>query len=212
MLKKIGIVFVVLMAMNSALALAAPAELSKTGQRTSYGAGSIDDGALQRGVAWPEPRFAAVSSGTGTGTVVVDNLTGLTWAGDGGTPTFTGAITICTGGTKTWQDALNYVACLNYNSYLGHTDWRLPNINELESLTHVEFSKETTCAGTCWSNAQWLNTQGFSNMKVAPYWSSTMFAGTGGTSALYVDMYSNSTAIANTGSYDYNVLPVRGGL
>ena len=32
-----------------------PAMVPKTGQTTSYGAG--DDGALKKGVAWPNPRF-----------------------------------------------------------------------------------------------------------------------------------------------------------
>ena len=36
-------------------ALAWPARVPKTGQTTSYAAG--DDGALQKGVAWPSPRF-----------------------------------------------------------------------------------------------------------------------------------------------------------
>ena len=49
-----------------------PAMLPKTGQTTSYAAG--DDGALQKGVAWPNPRFTDNGNGT-----VTDNLTGLIW-------------------------------------------------------------------------------------------------------------------------------------
>ncbi len=48
------------------------APVPKTGQTTPYGAG--DDGALQKGVAWPTPRFTDSENGT-----VTDNLTGLIW-------------------------------------------------------------------------------------------------------------------------------------
>ena len=48
------------------------APVPKTGQTTSYGAG--DDGALQKGVAWPTHRFIDNLNGT-----VTDKLTGLVW-------------------------------------------------------------------------------------------------------------------------------------
>ncbi|MBK5276059.1 MAG: hypothetical protein JJE30_13535, partial [Desulfuromonadales bacterium] len=35
---------------------AAPIQLPRTGQTASYGAG--DDGAIQKGLAWPVPRFS----------------------------------------------------------------------------------------------------------------------------------------------------------
>jgi hypothetical protein len=60
----------------------------KTGQTTSYGA--RDDGALQKGVAWPTPRLTDNGNGT-----VTDNLTGLIWMKN--------AIAF---GIKTWADAL----------------------------------------------------------------------------------------------------------
>ena len=44
----------------------------KTGQTTSYG--TREDGALQKGVAWPTPRFTDNNNGT-----VTDKLTGLIW-------------------------------------------------------------------------------------------------------------------------------------
>jgi len=50
----------------------APAPLAKTGQTVSIAPG--DDGALQKGVAWPNPRFTDNANGT-----VTDNLTGLVW-------------------------------------------------------------------------------------------------------------------------------------
>ena len=49
-----------------------PAPVPKTGQTVSYATG--DDGDLQKGVAWPDPRFTDNSDGT-----VTDNLTGLIW-------------------------------------------------------------------------------------------------------------------------------------
>jgi hypothetical protein len=51
------------------------APVPKTGQTTSYASG--DDGALQKGVAWPTPRFTDNSNGT-----VTDKLTGLIWMKD----------------------------------------------------------------------------------------------------------------------------------
>jgi hypothetical protein len=61
---------------------------------------------------------------------ISDKLTGLIWTKDAGTPT-EGA---CIGEIKTFQGALDYVKCLNSNSYLGYVDWRLPNIKELNSV------------------------------------------------------------------------------
>ncbi|MFC1779696.1 DUF1566 domain-containing protein [Thermodesulfobacteriota bacterium] len=98
-------------------------ELPKTGQTISYATG--DDGDLQAGFDWPEPRFTDFGDGT-----VSDNLTGLIWTKNASN-TFLG---YCTGGTKNWQGALQYVACLNSNAHLGYTDWILPNRNELKSL------------------------------------------------------------------------------
>ncbi len=130
-------------------------QLPRTGQTTSYAVG--DDGALQKGVAWPSPRFTTNADKT-----ITDNLTYLIWGPDGGTPT----VGACAGGAKKWQGSLNYVACLNTNNYLGHNDWRLPNINEMKSLIH---------AGQTSSNT-WLSGQGFTNVQSGFYWSSSTCA------------------------------------
>jgi mRNA interferase MazF len=68
------------------VALAAPTDQPKTGQTICYDAsGAVisctntgQDGALQKGVAWPSPRFT-----TNADTSVTDNLTGLVWAPNG---------------------------------------------------------------------------------------------------------------------------------
>ena len=99
--------------------------IPKTGQITSYADG--DDGDLQRGVEWPVPRFTENGDGT-----VTDNLTGLVW--------LKGACFQ----DKTWQEALDAITNFNDNpegyewcgGYTGtYNDWRLPNKNELRSLT-----------------------------------------------------------------------------
>jgi hypothetical protein len=38
------------------------------------------------------------------------------------------------GGTRTWNEAIDWASGLNF---AGHTDWRLPNINELKSFQEV---------------------------------------------------------------------------
>ena len=138
--------------------------LPQTGQTKCYNAsgteipcsGTGQDGEFQVGVDWPDPRF------TVRGDCVTDNLTGLMWAKNGNLPNT----------TKTWQGALDYVASINYGSGLcGRKDWRLPNVNELESLIN---SGEA-------NTANWLNSQGFSSVQsMYGYWSSS-------TNASYAD-------------------------
>jgi Protein of unknown function (DUF1566) len=88
----------------------------QTGQKTSYVAG--DDGALQEGVIWPNPRFAVV------GNCVKDTLTRLMWVRN---PEVT---------TRSWADSLFYARGLNA---CGYTDWRIPNVKELRSLVNYEY-------------------------------------------------------------------------
>ena len=126
--------------------------LSRTGQITKYAPG--DDGWIQAGIIWPIPRFTANED-----TTQIDNLSGLIWTTDAGTPT----LGSCTGGLKTWQGALDYITCLNANNYLGYNDWRLANLNELESLIHAEQP----------DSSAWLISQGFTNVEMSYYWSST---------------------------------------
>lgn len=190
---------------RSGLSFAAPAGVPKTGQTTSYDANTAkaDDGGLQKGIAWPNQRFTDNDDGT-----VTDNLTGLIWARDGSTPAFTGSST-CSGGTKGWQNALDYVACLKTNNYIGYNDWRMPNVNELESLIHAEYTKETICGGACWTNAAWLNFQGFINVQANFYWSSSTYAANTA-SAWGVGMDVGSMYESDKVGAHY-VLPVRGG-
>ncbi|KJU85003.1 secreted protein containing DUF1566 [Candidatus Magnetobacterium bavaricum] len=158
--------------------------LPQTGQTTTYATG--DDGALQVGVAWPNPRFTDNRDQTMT-----DNLTGLVWTKDAGTPT----VGNCVGGSMDWQAALDYVACLNAANYLGQSDWRLPNINELESVVNAGQTNPAT----------WLNAQGFINAQSEDpsilwqsfkygYWSSTTY--TSDTSNAWVIFMNNGSLYA----------------
>jgi hypothetical protein len=125
----------------------APAE--KTGQTASYATG--DDGDLQKGVAWPNPRFTDNENGT-----VTDNLTGLLWLKNAN----------CFG-ERAWASALTYCNTLAAGS-CGLTDsssagdWRLPNVRELHTLTDY----------SSWNPAL-PNGNPFSSVQSSYYWSST---------------------------------------
>ncbi len=90
--------------------------LPRTGQTTSHRAG--DDGALQKGVAWPSPRFTDNGNGT-----VTDNLTGLTWV--------KAPHALPGNAAMKWSDAIDFCNALTYAT---RSDWRLPNERELRSL------------------------------------------------------------------------------
>jgi hypothetical protein len=104
----------------------------KTGQTQSWAVG--DDGAFQKGVVPPNPRFTDNANGT-----VTDNLTGLIWLKK----------MDCLG-PQTWANAISaantladgHVACgLTDGSVAG--DWRLPNLNELTSLLDLGQTRPT---------------------------------------------------------------------
>ena len=133
----------------------------------------------------------ALSRFTVSGDCVTDNLTGLMWAKNGNLPN----------GLKTWQGVLDFVASLNNGTGLcGYHDWRVPNINELESLLNVGEGDSAT----------WLNSQGFSNVQSPIYWSSTTTAGST-VSAWAVTMGYGFVSGDNKSDYRYYVWPVRSG-
>jgi hypothetical protein len=94
------------------------AGVPKTGQTTSYRTG--DDGDLEKGVAWPNPRFTDHGDGT-----VTDNLTGLMWTKNANLLVV----------PRTWNGAIDYCNGMNSGAgTYGYADWRLPNVRELQSL------------------------------------------------------------------------------
>lgn len=105
-------------------------------------AGSGQDGEFRLGLPWPHPRFER------HGETVLDRLTGLRWRR-----------VADVAGALLWQEALECVAALNRE--MGPWRWRLPNINELESLVDAEAACPALTAGHPFVNVRGV------------YWSST---------------------------------------
>jgi len=176
--------------------------LAQTGQTTPYPtAGSKDDGDLHVGATWPSPRFT-----TGTSSVT-DSLTGLVWAKNAnllGTSYATrDTDDTPNDGLVYWQSALNFVTYLNGIGYDTHSDWRLPNRDELRSLINYGQS----------GNDTWLNnsSQGFSNVQAYYYWTSTSYAPSSAGNAWCINMASGATDFFAKATIPMYVLPVRGG-
>jgi hypothetical protein len=101
------------------------------------------DGELLRGTTWPEPRFSVSDS------AIRDNLTDLCWMKKAD----------ITGITVNWEEACFRISELNRKSE--GMKWRLPNINELESL--IDCSRHSPALP---------REHSFTDLKEA-YWSST---------------------------------------
>lgn len=167
---------------------AAPADVAETGQTSCFDtagaaiacAGTGQDGELLAGVAVPSPRFV-VGSGA-QAQCVTDNLTGLMW------------MQAPDSVTRTWADALTHAEGL---TLCGFSDWRLPNVNELESLVNLGVTDQATA----------LNAAGFNGVQPGVYWSSTS---DNGAHAWNVSM-SGGRVNANNKSNSFYVWPVRAG-
>jgi len=177
-----------------------PAPVPKTGQTTSYITG--DDGDLEKGVAWPNPRFTDNGDGT-----VTDNLTGLIWLKDANCmatnyPSFDNDGT-AGDGAVTWSHAFSFISEINVGVFSncgdGNTDWRLPNYKELLSLIDAENFFPALPTG-----------HPFTNVAQLYYWSSTTLAALPGSLAwiVYIDGggYVDSDYVTSW----YYVWPVRG--
>ncbi len=76
------------------------------------------------------------STGSGQAGTITDSATGLMWAqDDSGSDAPDGL---------NWEEALAYVAAQNDANYLGYSDWRLPNVKELQSIVDYSRSPDTT--------------------------------------------------------------------
>jgi hypothetical protein len=178
----------------------------KTGQTTSYGTGS--DGAVLKGAT-----RSYTDNGDGT---ITDNATGLMWEKKdraGGIHYF--------GTTYTWgmesppytmngTMVTEFLAPLNAGAgFAGHCDWRIPNLNELQSIANyqnwppaVDAAFNTGCAASC-------TVLTCSCTSLDNYWSSTTSAFYP-TSAWYVYFTFGAPYFGSKTSGNY-VRAVRGG-
>ncbi len=152
--------------------------LPATGQTASYASG--DDGDLRKGLLWPEPRFTDNGNGT-----VSDALTGLMWQA------------VPSGSITTWDYAVEtYVNSINSSVLGGHSDWHLPNVNEMCSLINSSVA----------DTAVWLNgMDGFSGISSGRYWLSTRSYYSGYTypMAYFLDFSDNTLGRSNISAIPY---------
>jgi hypothetical protein len=188
------------------------ARLLRTGQITSYGAGS--DGDLQKGVAQ-----SYVDNGDGT---VSDTKTGLVWekkSDDGSIhdkdDVYTLGLTIPPY-TMNGTAVTTFLAALNAGGgFAGHTDWRLPNLTELESIRNlqnvspaVSAAFNTSCGAGSSGNPGCTVTTCSCTLP-ANYWSSSSYAGP--PEFAWEVAFGDGTVDSDFKDTDYYVRAVRGG-
>jgi hypothetical protein len=173
------------------------AGVAKTGQSTLYAIG--DDGDLQKGAVWPNPRFTD-NNNNGT---VTDNLTGLIWLKNAN----------CFG-MRAWAEALadaNSLASGNCSLSDGSVagDWRLPNVKELQSL--IDFAYYYPALSNAAGTGKWVaGDPSFTGVQPDFYWSGTTYANVTAF-AWRVHLDAGDTNGANKPTTQHYVWPVRGG-
>ena len=134
--------------LSAGLVGAQTVRLPRTGQTVCYDesgdeaacTGTGQDGEYRMGVPWEVHLPGGAHRFTTGGTCITDRLTDLTWTTDAN----------LAGGPMTWEEALEWVKGIDTCSTV---DWRLPNVNEIESLVH---SGE--------ASSLWLESLGFTNV------------------------------------------------
>jgi hypothetical protein len=168
--------------------------LPKTGQTISYPNGDDtdrDDGYYEKGTPTSGDRYTyGFTYGTGAeeGTVT-DNGTGLMWITDPSaisSPDFNL--------TMTWEAAITNCEVL---VYAGHSDWRLPNINELITIVNWGAISPAMYIGY------------FANTTFDYYWSSTTCASD--TNSAWRVYFGVADVLGVSKTASYHVRPVRGG-
>lgn len=124
------------------------------------------------------PTLAHNYFNNGDGTIT-DTDTGLMWAQ-------------VPGSSMNWNAALAYAEGL---ATAGYTDWRLPNVKELQSIVDITLCSATTSA----SAKAALNRKLFTTATATAYWSSTPLTGGSLTSAWLVEFGINSAVPSANG-------------
>ena len=140
--------------------------------------GTGQDGELAKGVAWPSPRFVQ------KGSVARDALTGLTWyaAGD------------LDPAPSNWVEALAAVQDLALTS---GCSWRLPTINELESLVDASRHSPALPAGHSFyasGEGYWSSTTSF----FEPSWAYVLY------------LQKGAVGVGYKKNREFSIWPVRG--
>ena len=146
------------------------------------------------------PAFAATYSDNGDGTVT-DPRTGLTWMRCTMGQTWTGSICIGRGTTYAWSKATALTT-----SFAGASDWRLPNIRELQTIIDPSNSAWPTIGNFLPA----IDTSIFSIDQYPMYWSATVDAQPFVDNAWVVD-FENGISSRSTGAFSTYVRLVRGG-
>jgi hypothetical protein len=146
--------------------------LPKTGQKKCYDHGGNEiscpgrgqDGELQTGLDWPEPRFVVRQE------AVLDRLTGLYWLRNADV----------NAGILSWEESLHSIRRLDQPLPGKLMRWRLPTINELESL--IDCSRHTPAlpGGHPFENVRdvyWSSTTSF----FEPAWAWALYLNKGAT-------------------------------
>ncbi len=181
-----------------------PAQPLQTGQRTCHDAagaqlscsGTAQDGELQLGAT-----RSFTDNGDGT---ISDDATGLTWeklSDDGSIHDMDD--------TYTWTGAFGKIAALNQAAFAGHSDWRLPNVRELETLRDFDAAGPPVVAVLRQPCAPGTTVLDGSCTASGAYWSSTTGAGDP-TRAWAVSFATGATSPDDKGA-SYYVRAVRGG-
>jgi hypothetical protein len=93
---------------------------------------------------------------------ITDNATGLMWTKNDD------------GSGMNWEEALAYAQAQNGQNYLGHSDWRLPNAKELQSIVDYSRSLDATSSASIdpvFNCTAITDEGGFTNYPF--YWTST---------------------------------------
>lgn len=164
-----------------------------------------------------EIRAGAPLDYTDTGLTIIDNNTKLEWMKQDDNNLLDPLTCDSLPGSLdadcffSWDEAFAFVARLNDAEFAGHTDWRVPNVKELQSIVNYEnlppavsAEFDTRCVSGC-------TVEACSCTRAASYWSSTSDADGPPTEAWRV-AFGSGFVLTSGKTTAIRVRAVRGGL